>query len=142
MYWSIDNQNSACDHRNIKLDYLHLGSDLNMIARRWIDCIFYYYIYLPNSRSIVWWSFENCNFFRQILKLYSIVEVNRLLATWKKVNRLMLSMWYDFWGWSKQFSGWKSSKNKVLQFLYKKWTSVGNTKEKKAILIWNWAKTK
>ena len=31
MYRYIDDQNSACDHRKIKLNYLHVGFDINMI---------------------------------------------------------------------------------------------------------------
>ena len=28
MYWSIDNRNSACDHRIFQMDYLHFGFTL------------------------------------------------------------------------------------------------------------------
>ena len=33
MYLSIYNQNSACDRRNIEIDYLHFVFDLHMIAQ-------------------------------------------------------------------------------------------------------------
>ena len=31
MYQSIDDQKNACDHRKIKIDYLHFGFDFCMI---------------------------------------------------------------------------------------------------------------
>ena len=42
MYWSVDDRNSACYHRNIEMDYLHFGIDIFMIDWRWIDCRLYY----------------------------------------------------------------------------------------------------
>ena len=32
MYRSIDDQNNVCDHGKIKIEYLHFGFDLRMIA--------------------------------------------------------------------------------------------------------------
>ena len=34
MYQSIDDQNNACDHVNIKIEHLHFGFYLPMIAQR------------------------------------------------------------------------------------------------------------
>ena len=59
MHLSIDDKKSACDQRNIEMDYLHLGFDISMIAQLWIYCKFYYYIDWSNGNLIVWWLFEN-----------------------------------------------------------------------------------
>ena len=42
MNWSIDNQNSACDHGRFKMSYLHFSFYLRIIAWWWIDRIFFY----------------------------------------------------------------------------------------------------
>ena len=59
IYWSIYDQNSACDHKNIELDYLHFGIGLRIIDWWWIYHRLYYYVYRLNYSSIVWWLFEN-----------------------------------------------------------------------------------
>ena len=76
MYWSIDDQNSAWDHRNITIYYLYFVFDIHMIFQQWIDRFLYYYIEQLNSSLIVWWVFEKIILFCQRLKLPPIVEVN------------------------------------------------------------------
>ena len=119
MYWSIDNKNSAWDHRNIKLGYLHLGFDLRMIARQQIDRRFYYYVIQSNGSSIVWWLFEKSILY--LAKIEAVVDHwdQSIIGDLEKVYMLLISMWTDFSRWDKQFRCWKVSKNKVLQFVYK-----------------------
>ena len=56
------------------------------------------------------------NIFCQILKLFSIVEVNILLATRKIVENMLLSMWDNFSRTAKMLASEKAEK-KVLQFV-------------------------
>ena len=53
MYWSLDDQNSACNHRNIEMDCIHFGFDLHVITWLWIYCRFYYYVDQSRNSSIV-----------------------------------------------------------------------------------------
>ena len=59
MWWSVDNQNSAYDYRNIKMDYLHFGLDLRIIDWQWIYLRLYYYVDWYNSRFIILLLFKN-----------------------------------------------------------------------------------
>ena len=49
----------------------------------------------------------------------SIIEVDQFLATWKTVDRLVLSMWADFLRRALKLVAEEVLKNKVLQCLYK-----------------------
>ena len=81
MYISIDDQNSAQDHRNIELYYLHSVFDLRMNSQQRMYCFSYYYVDQSNGISIVRLLFENQYFVRQRLKFQYIIEVDQLLVT-------------------------------------------------------------
>ena len=49
----MDDQNNACDHGNIKIDYLYFGWDICKITWWYIYWILYYYVELSNGSSIV-----------------------------------------------------------------------------------------
>ena len=66
MYWPIDDQNSAWDHRNIKLYYSHFGYDIFMIAWQWINGILYYFVDQSKSSLIVRWLFKTETFLAYI----------------------------------------------------------------------------
>ena len=112
-----------------------------MIAQQWIYHTLYSYADQSNSSSIIWQSFENRYFVWQRLKLLSIVEVDWLLATWNKVDRLLLCIWDDFSRWAKTFGRWKGFKKSTTICVQNR-MHVGNIKEKQSILIWYWAKAK
>ena len=84
--------------------------DLRLIACWWIDRIFYYYVDQLDGSSIVRGLIKNREFVWLILNLSSIVEVDLLLAAWKKVDRLSLSMWADFLRWAKILASEKGKK--------------------------------
>ena len=110
MYWSIDNQKCAWDHRNIKLYHLHFVIYLFIITQWWIDRCFYFYVDQFNGSLIVWWLIKNQNFFWQFLKILLIIKVDQLLVTWKMVDRMLQRMWDNFSRWALNFGFWKGKK--------------------------------
>ena len=81
--------------------------------------------------------FENQYSVWRISNLSSIIEVDRLLATWKTLDRLLLRMWAEFLRWARIFGCLKGLKEVATIFVQNR-TYVGNTKEKQSLLIWNW----
>ena len=138
MFWSIDDRNSACDHRKIEIYDLHLCFDLLMISRKWIYHRWYYYLDRSNGISIIRWLFENWEFVRRRLKILLIVEVDRLLVIQKTVDRLILSMWAKFLRSDKKLAAKIDLKSATVCVQH--WTYVGITKKNLDILIWNSAK--
>ena len=56
MYWSIDDQKSAWEHRNIEVLILSAYIlSLIFLSSLDIDCILYYYVDQSNGSSIIWW---------------------------------------------------------------------------------------
>ena len=88
-----------------------------MISQQLIHRIFYYYADRLNSSSIVRRLFKNSDFVWQRLNLSPIAEVDRLLLTWKTVDKLMPSCGTNFRGELKKLAAEKEKK--VLQFVYK-----------------------
>ena len=108
-------------HKNqrIKIEYLYFVFNLCIIAQQYIDRIFNHYVYQLYSSLIVWWWSKNQDFVWCRLKLLLIVEVDRLLMTWKIVDRILLSMWFNFSRWAKKLTDKKALKNKITQVVYK-----------------------
>ena len=123
-------------YQRIKLYDLHFVFGLIMISQKQIYCILYYYVDQLKNSSIVWWLFEHWYFVWQILKLLSIIEVNQLMMTCKPVDRLLTSMCTNVLRRAKTIGCWKG--RKIATIFVQTWTYVGNDKEKRAILIWNW----
>ena len=110
MYWLIYDWNSACDHIKIEMDCLNFLSDLCNINWQWIDCIFYYYVHRYNGSSRTRWLFENRDFVWRILRLLSIVEVDRFLVTWKRWTGFGWACGTTFLGQLKKIGCWKGSR--------------------------------
>ena len=51
-------------------------------------------------------------------RIFLIIEFNRLLVTWKKYHRLLLSIVTFFGGQQKQIATNKAIKKRVIQFVY------------------------
>ena len=126
----------------IAIEYLYFVFDLHIISLQWINCRLYYYIYQSNGSSIVRQWFKNRYFVWHRLNLPSIAEVDRLLVTFKTVDKLLLSMWAEFSSWALKFWLLKRIQKQSTTIGVINRTYVGNTREKRALLIWNWGKTK
>ena len=136
-YSYIDDRKSACDHRNIKLYYLHFGFHICRIYRRWTDNRFYYYEDQSNGSLIIHYLIIETFFGGD----WSFCWLLMTIDCWWLGKRWTYCCWEFEPTFRGELKNWlpKGSK-KDATICVKNWTYVRNTKEKRALLIWNWTK--
>ena len=123
----------------IKIEYLNCFFGLIMIAWQWIDRRLYYYVDRSNGSSIVWWWFENRDFFGGG---WNFCQLLRSIDCWWLGKRWVGFFWAcgkTILGELKTLADKKALKKSTIICVEDR-TYVGNTKGKRAILIWNWGK--
>ena len=115
MYWYIDDRNSALYHIKIKVSN-YIAFILHLIIRKIRLC----------SAEVE--SFVDCwgQSFAGALENVGQDDAEHL----GRILEVSLKRWLQ-----------KSLKNKCTTICVQNWTYVGNIKEKRALLIWNWGKT-